>query len=58
MVMKLYGHPFSTCTNRVLAVLKETNTPYEFVMVDMMKGAHKAPEHIAKQPFGQVPILV
>jgi glutathione S-transferase len=58
MVLTLYGHPQSTCTKRVLTVLKETNTPYEFVLIDLVKGAHKAPEFLAKQPFGQMPALV
>jgi glutathione S-transferase len=58
MVLKLYGHPLSTCTKRVLTVLKETNTPYEFITVDLIKGAHKSPDFTAKQPFGQVPAIV
>lgn len=55
--MKIYGHPMSTCTRKVLMTLAETNTPYEFVMVDLMKGDHKQPAHLARQPFGQVPTL-
>jgi hypothetical protein len=35
MVLKLYGHPFSTCTKRVLVVLKETRTPFELEVVDI-----------------------
>jgi glutathione S-transferase len=58
MVLTLYGNPQSTCTKRVATVLKETNTPFKFVVVDFMKGEHKAPEFLAKQPFGQVPYLV
>jgi glutathione S-transferase len=55
--MKLYGNPHSTCTRKVLTTLAETNTPYEFVAVDFAKGEHKAPAHLAHQPFGQVPAL-
>ena len=55
--MKIYGHPMSTCTRKVLMTLAETNTPYEFVMVDLMKGDHKQAPHLARQPFGQVPSL-
>jgi glutathione S-transferase len=58
MVMKLHGAPHSTCTRRALIALIETNTPYEFVPVDLSKGEHKDPKFIAKQPFGQVPYLV
>ena len=55
--MKLYGHPLSTCTRKVLTTLAETNTPYELVVVDFATGEHKAPPHVARQPFGQVPAL-
>jgi glutathione S-transferase len=55
--MKIFGHPMSTCTRKVLMTLAETNTPYEFVMVDFAKGEHKQAPHLARQPFGQVPTL-
>jgi glutathione S-transferase len=58
MVLTLYGNPQSTCTKRVATVLKETNTPFKLVEIDLAKGAHKAPEFVAKQPFGQIPYLV
>lgn len=55
--MKIFGHPMSTCTRKVLMTLAETNTPHEFELVDLMTGAHKQPAHLARQPFGQVPSL-
>jgi glutathione S-transferase len=55
--MKIFGHPGSTCTRKVLMTLNETKTPFEFVLVDFAKGEHKQPEHLARQPFGQVPAL-
>lgn len=55
--MKIFGHPMSTCTRKVLMVLAETNTPSEFVLVDLFKGEHKQAAHLARQPFGQVPAL-
>jgi glutathione S-transferase len=58
MVLTLFGSPMSTCTKRVAMVLHETNTPFKFVHVDLMKGGHKAPDYVAKQPFGQVPYIV
>jgi glutathione S-transferase len=58
MVLKLHGASYSTCTKRVITALKETNTPFELVAVDLSKGEHKSPEFVAKQPFGQVPYLV
>lgn len=57
MVLKLYGFPMSTCTRRVAIVCKEKNIPYEFILVDLMKGAQKEPEYMAKHPFGQVPCI-
>lgn len=55
--MKLYGNPFSTCTRKVLTVLAEKNARFDFVVLDFMKGEHKGPEHLARQPFGVVPAL-
>ena len=55
--MKIFGHPGSTCTRRVLATLAETGTPYELVLVDFAKGEHKQPAHMARQPWGKVPTL-
>lgn len=55
--MKIYGHPMSTCTRKVLMTLAENNTPYEFVVVDLLKGEQKQSAHVARQPFGQVPAL-
>ena len=55
--MKLYGHPMSTCTRKAMTVLAERNESYDFVLVDLMKGEHKQPDHLARQPFGVVPVL-
>jgi glutathione S-transferase len=56
-MMKIFGHPMSTCTRKVLFTLNETNTPYELQVVDFAKGEHKMPAHLAHQPFGQLPAL-
>ncbi|HEU4728967.1 MAG TPA: glutathione S-transferase N-terminal domain-containing protein [Kofleriaceae bacterium] len=55
--MKIFGHPMSTCTRKVLMTLAETNTPYELVVVDFAKNEHKQAPHLARQPFGQVPAI-
>ncbi|AUX44436.1 glutathione S-transferase [Sorangium cellulosum] len=55
--MKLYGHPMSTCTRKVLTVLAEKGHEAEVVVVDLMKGEHKQPEHLARHPFGVIPLL-
>lgn len=51
----IYGMKMSTCTRRLMATLEEKNVPYEVVTVDLQKGEHKQPAHLARQPFGQIP---
>jgi glutathione S-transferase len=55
--MKVYGHPMSTCTRKVLMTLAEKGARADFQMVDIMKGEGHSPEHLARQPFGQVPVF-
>jgi glutathione S-transferase len=55
--MKLYGHPMSTCTRKVLTTLAEKNEKADFVLVDIMKGDQKKPDYLAMHPFGQVPVI-
>jgi glutathione S-transferase len=55
--MKVFGHPASTCTRKVLATLQEKGHEAEFVLVDLMKGEQKSPEHLARHPFGVVPVI-
>ncbi|KAG6917724.1 hypothetical protein DXG01_001375 [Tephrocybe rancida] len=57
MVLKLHGSGQSTCTRRVGALLREKKIPFELVVVDMMKGEHKSPAYLEKQPFGQIPYI-
>lgn len=56
-MIKLFGNPGSTCTRKVLTVLAETQMPYELTVVELAKGEHKQPAHVARQPFGQVPAI-
>ncbi len=55
--MKLYYHPLSGHAHRARLFLSLTGTPHELVEVDLAKGAHKAPEFLALNRFGQVPVL-
>ncbi|KIK05187.1 hypothetical protein K443DRAFT_675328 [Laccaria amethystina LaAM-08-1] len=57
MVLKLYGFHLSTCTRTVATVLHEKGVPFQFIPVDITKGEQKAPEYLAKHPFGQVPYI-
>ncbi|GAC1351090.1 MAG: glutathione S-transferase [Polyangiales bacterium] len=56
-MIKIFGHPASTCTRKVLMTLAETSTPYELTTVDFAKGEHKQQPHLSRQPFGQVPSI-
>jgi glutathione S-transferase len=58
MVLKLYAHPLSPYAQNVLLALVETKTPYELVVVDVMTGAGKTPEYLAKNPFATIPCIV
>jgi glutathione S-transferase len=55
--MKLYHHPLSGHSHRVRLFLSLLNVPHELALVDLAKGAHKAPEFLKLNPFGQVPVL-
>ena len=55
--MKIFGNPMSTCTRRVTMALHEKQAKFDFVVLDFMKGEHKSPENLARQPFGQIPSL-
>lgn len=55
--VKLYRHPLSGHSHRVELMLSLLNVPTELVFVDLMKGAHKTPEFLALNRFGQVPVI-
>ncbi|MFY0572557.1 glutathione S-transferase family protein [Archangium lansingense] len=55
--MKLYEHPFSSAAFKARAVVFELGLPVTLVTVDMMKGEHKSPEFLARNPNGKVPTL-
>ena len=55
--MKLYGAPLSGHTHRVRLFLSLLKLPYEFVPIDMRAGQNRSPEHLARSPFGEVPVL-
>jgi glutathione S-transferase len=56
MSIVLYHHPYSRAAN-VVWMLEEVGVAYELRPVDIMKGAHKAPELVALNPMGKLPIL-
>lgn len=55
--MKIYGHPWSINTRKALMVCAEKGHRAELALVMLPKGEHKQPEHLARHPFGKVPVL-
>ena len=47
----------STCTQRIILAALENGAEFDINLVDLRKGEHKQPAHLARQPFGQVPAL-
>ncbi|WAB99214.1 MULTISPECIES: glutathione S-transferase family protein [Pseudomonas] len=56
-MIKLYNFPKSGHAHRIELMLSLLNLPTELVFVDLAKGAHKQPEFLAINPFGQVPVI-
>lgn len=55
--MKLYFHPISGHAHRAQLFLSLIGADVDIVEVDLGKGEHKSPEYLAKNRFGQVPLL-
>lgn len=57
-MIQLYGHEISGNSYKAKLMLSLLGLNYEWIQVDLLKGAHKQPEFLALNPFGQVPVLV
>lgn len=55
--MKLYHFPLSGHAHRARLFLSLLNAKAEIIDVDLANGAHKTPEFLKLNPFGQVPVL-
>ena len=55
--IKLFRHPLSGHAHRVELLLSLFGLPTELVFVDLAAGAHKQPEFLAINAFGQVPVI-
>jgi glutathione S-transferase len=51
----VYGPRYSTYTRAVIMALLEKRVDHAVVHVDMDEQEHKAPEHLARHPFGLLP---
>ena len=57
MSITLHGFPLSGHSHRVQLALSLMGLPHQVVQVDLKNGAHKSPEFLNLNPFGQVPVL-
>ena len=55
--IKLYRHPLSGHCHRVELFMSLLGLPYETEDVDLAAGAHKAPDFLKLNAFGQVPVV-
>jgi glutathione S-transferase len=56
--MKLYTHPLSSNARRVSLVVHQLGLKVEEEVVDLAKGAQRAPSYVAINPNAKVPTLV
>lgn len=57
MTLALYGHPFSSYTQKVLVALYENGTPFEFRQIGAEHPAH-VDEWLRRWPLALFPLLV
>ena len=55
--LKLYHYALSGHSHRVQLALSLMGLPHELLEVDLKKAAHKTPQFLKLNPFGQVPVL-
>jgi glutathione S-transferase len=57
-MIQLYGHELSGNSYKPKLMLSLLGLDYEWNKVDLIAGAHKQPDFLALNPFGQVPLLI
>lgn len=55
--VKLFTFPLSGHAHRVRLALSLMSVPTELIEIDLRKGAHKQPEFLKLNAFGQVPVI-
>lgn len=55
--IRLYGFRLSGHAHRVQLFLSLLDLPVEMVYIDLRGGEHKQPAFLARNPFGQVPVI-
>ncbi|AYM94931.1 glutathione S-transferase family protein [Acidovorax sp. 1608163] len=57
-ILALYGHPFSSYTQKVLTALYENGTPFELRNLDPAAPDNHAPDWLRRWPLAKFPVLV
>jgi glutathione S-transferase len=55
--IRLYTTRLSGHGHRVALFLSILNLPFETTLIDIAAGENRRPEYLAKNPFGQVPVI-
>ena len=55
--MKIYGHEKFGSPRRLAIYLLEKGIEIPFVPLDVMEGAHRSPDFLARNPAGLIPVL-
>ena len=55
---ELHGFAYSGPSYKVALTLSLMGEPFDYVHVNLREGEHKQPAYLARQRFGQVPLLV
>jgi len=55
--IRLHRFSLSGHAHRAQLMLSLLGVPHELVEVDLTRGAHRTPEFLALNPFGQVPVI-
>ena len=56
-VIKVYGYSPSGNCHKLRMLLSHLGQPFEWIEIDSPKGATRAPEYLAKNPNGKVPMI-
>ena len=57
MSVLLYGPVYSTYARTARLALEEKAVTYELREIDTLNGAGQMPEHLARHPWGKVPVI-
>jgi glutathione S-transferase len=55
--VKLYYFPIAPNPTKVRIYLAEKGIEVEQILVNLVKGEQRSPEHLARNPFGSLPVL-